>query len=115
MNERYFYIWRNHIGRTCFGIANNAEQRKRKYEGHNGFEVNWLRLYKGPAAHIEDLEYNVKLEFTEHLFCTFGGKYEWVNQDIATDQVIGWIEYEIANKYNKIIQPVEIVNSLSKP
>lgn len=100
---RYLYIWANHLGKTCFGITSNPDNRKRKYEGHNGFEVNWLKLYVGPDNHIEDLEDKIKQEFWDHLFETGIGKYEWIQETISTEQVIKWLEWEIENTYDSII------------
>lgn len=104
---RYLYIWANHVGRTCFGITSNPENRKRKYEGHNGFEVKWLKLYKGPAAHIEDLEDRIKGEFHEHQFGTGIGKYEWINETIKTEHIISWLDWECENTYENRIVSVD--------
>ena len=100
---RYLYIWTNHLGRTCYGITSNPDTRKRKYEGHNGFEVNWLKLYAGPSNHIEDLEDRIKGEFWDHLFQTTTGKYEWIRETVSTEQVIQWLEWEIENTYDGLI------------
>ncbi len=100
---RYLYIWANHLGKTCFGITSNPDNRKRKYEGHNGFEVNWLKLYVGPDNHIEDLEDKIKHEFWDHLFETGIGKYEWIQETVSTEHVIKWLEWEIENTYDSII------------
>ena len=100
---RYLYIWTNHLGRTCYGITSNPDTRKRKYEGHNGFEVNWLKLYAGPSNHIADLEDRIKGEFWDHLFQTTTGKYEWIRETVSTEQVIQWLEWEIENTYNGLI------------
>jgi hypothetical protein len=100
---RYLYIWSNHVGKTCFGITSNLETRKRKYEGHCGFEITFTKVYQGPANHIEDLEDNIKREFYQHLFSTGIGKYEWINQDVTTEQVLSWIDWEIENTYNNLI------------
>ena len=100
---RYLYIWSNHVGKTCFGITSNLENRKRKYEGHCGIEITFDKVYAGPANHIEDLEDNIKREFYDHLFATGSGKYEWINQEVSTEQVLGWINWEIENTYNNLI------------
>jgi hypothetical protein len=60
-------------------------------------------VYQGPANHIEDLEDNIKREFYQHLFSTGIGKYEWINQDVTTEQVLSWIDWEIENTYNNQI------------
>jgi hypothetical protein len=104
---RYLYIWSNHVGRTCFGITSNPENRKRKYEGHNGFEVNWLRLYSGPANHIEDLEDRIKGEFWDHMFATGTGKYEWIQETVSTEQILNWLDWECENTYSNQIKEVE--------
>lgn len=98
--ERYLYIWHNHVGKTCFGITSNTENRKRNYEGHCGFEIHFDRVYAGPANHIEDLEDRIKGEFVDYLFSTGTGKYEWINEDIPTANIIGWIDWEAENTYN---------------
>jgi len=93
---RYLYIWSNHLGRTCFGITSNPETRKRKYEGHTGFEVTWTRLYEGPANHIEDL-----------VFQTNTGKYEWIRETVSTEQILNWLDWECENTYNNLIKTVD--------
>lgn len=100
---RYLYIWKNYIGKTCFGITSNVENRKRKYEGHCGHEVHFDRLYEGPANHIEDLENRIKDEFWNHMFATGTGKYEWINEEIETEQILNWIDWEIENTYERKI------------
>ena len=95
------------MGRTCFGITSNPDNRKRKYEGHTGFEVNWTKLYAGPSNHIEDLEDRIKSEFWDHLFYTTTGKYEWIREDINTDQIIQWLEWEVENTYENVINEVD--------
>lgn len=101
---KYLYIWNNHFGKTCFGITSDSERRRRKYEGHCGFEVTWTELYQGPTNHIEDLETRIKTEFWDHLFFTSSGKYEWINETIPVEQVLNWIDWEIENTYNNQIQ-----------
>jgi hypothetical protein len=103
---RYLYIWANHLGKTCFGITSSPDNRKRKYEGHNGFEVNWLKLYSGPDNHIEDLEDRIKSEFWNHLFETGNGKYEWIQETVSTEHIVSWIEWEIENTYSNLISVV---------
>jgi|TARA_R110002167_G_scaffold2303_11_gene11908 hypothetical protein len=100
---RHLYIWSNVAGKTCFGITSNLDNRRRKYEGHNGFAIEFTDVFSGPANHIEDLETQIKNEFDEHLFHTGIGKYEWINETIATEQVVGWIQWEIENTYNNQI------------
>ena len=100
---RYLYIWSNATGKTCFGITSNIENRKRKYEGHCGIEIKFTNVFQGPSNHIEDLEDNIKKEFRDHLFSTGIGKYEWINENIDTDTVLGWKRWEIENTYNKLV------------
>jgi hypothetical protein len=103
----YFYLWSNHLGRTCFGITGNPENRRRKYEGHCGHEVLFEKLYEGPQALIEDLEDRIKGEFFEYLFGTGIGKYEWIRENVPTEQVYGWVDWEVAESYNKQIALIE--------
>lgn len=98
----YFYLWSNHLGRTCFGITGHPENRRRKYEGHCGHEVIFDKLYEGPQTLIEDLEDRIKGEFYEHLFSTGIGRYEWILEDVPYEQVHGWVEWEIVNSYSTI-------------
>ena len=100
---RYLYVWSNHIGKTCFGITSNVDNRRRKYEGHCGHEVRFDHLYSGPANHIEDLEDRIKSEFHDYLFATTSGKYEWINEEIKTSQIIDWLNWEIENTYEGLI------------
>jgi len=109
---RYLYIWSNHIGKTCYGITSNVENRKRKYEGHCGHEVNFDHVYTGPANHIEDLEDRIKSEFWDHLFGTGTGRYEWINENVATDQILQWIAWEIENTYENLITKVDATSNI---
>lgn len=79
------------------------DNRRRKYEGHCGHEVRFDHLYCGPANHIEDLEDRIKSEFHDYLFATTSGKYEWINEEIKTSQIIDWLNWEIENTYNNQI------------
>ena len=106
---RYLYIWHNHIGRTCFGITSNVENRRRKYEGHCGHAVRFDCVYQGPANHIEDLEDRIKDEFWNFLFRTGTGKYEWINEQVSQQQVDNWLQWEIENTYNNQISKVDTV------
>lgn len=101
--ERFFYLWKNHLGRTCFGITSNPDSRRRKYEGHCGYAVCFDALWCGPDSLIEDLEDQFKTEFWEYLLDTDSGKYEWVLETIAFQNIVGWINWEIENTYNKRI------------
>ena len=104
----YFYLWKNHLGRTCYGITGNPENRRRKYEGHCGYPVKFDHLFEGPQALIEDLEDQVKSEFWEHMFGTEIGKYEWIREDIPNEQVVGYVKWEVENTYNNnIVTKVE--------
>jgi hypothetical protein len=96
----YFYIWHNHVGRTCFGVTGNPFTRLKKYEGHAGVEVSFDVLFEGPESHVRDLEVNVKAEFWDHLFQSGKSeKYEWINNTVSTEQVINWVQWEIDNNY----------------
>ena len=103
---RYFYLWTNHLGRTCFGITSNPEGRRRKYEGHCGHEVKFERLYEGPRTLIEDLEDRIKGEFYDYLLDTGAGKYEWI-LELPSEQVFGWVDWEVNNSYSDQIGLVD--------
>jgi len=102
----YFYLWTNHLGSTCFGITGNPEGRRRKYEGHCGHVVKFERLYEGRQTLIEDLEDSIKSEFYEHLLDTGAGKYEWI-LNVPSEQVLGWVEWEINNSYANLITHID--------
>ena len=108
--ERFFYLWKNHMGRTCFGITSNPDSRRRKYEGHCGYAVSFTALWSGPNTLIEDLEDQFKSEFWEHLLETDSGKYEWVLETIDYNTVVSWIQWEIENSYNNCIQNITLVS-----
>lgn len=102
MNTKYFYLWKNHVANTCFGITSNPENRLRKYEGHCGVPVKFDYLFEGPSNLIEDLEDRLKDTFWDHLF----NKYEWVRGDAYSfDEVVAWVEWEIENTYDNLIVP----------
>ena len=73
--------------------------------------VQFDHVYVGPSNHIEDLEDRIKSEFWEHLFATGTGKYEWINENIDTAQVLQWVEWEIENTYENLITK-EIKNDI---
>ena len=106
---RFLYLWNNVAGKTCFGITSNVDNRRRKYEGHNGFAVEFTHVYEGPANHIEDLENKIKGEFYEHMFHTGIGKYEWINETVDKEQVVGWINWEIENPYQGMIKEMPLL------
>jgi len=49
----------------------------------------------------------VKNDFREHLFRTSGGYYEWINEDVPLDDVIGWLDWEANHTYQGLIERYE--------
>ena len=92
MSEYYFYMWRHpYTGMTCYGITGNPEQRLRKYEGHNGFEVNWSYLIGANESTIRELEKKLKnLIVTKGYACK---GYEWILADVGYDSIEKTVEY----------------------
>lgn len=101
--DKNLYIWHNNFNRTCFGITGNLEGRKRNYEGHCGHAVQFDVTYVGPQNHIEDLEDRIKGEFYNFLVDFGNGKKEWINEEIETEHLISWIDWEIENTYEGMI------------
>lgn len=98
------YLWQNHywntdqhrvVSKVCFGITGNLDRRRNGYEGHVGHDVDWAAAWTGPERLIRQLETKIKLDFQDYIWSGYKGfKYEWLNEDIALEQMIGWVDYE---------------------
>jgi len=103
---QYFYLWQHRIvlpddkivSRTCFGITGNPDNRRNGYEGHVGNTVEFAHLWTGPYRPIKDLEDHIKEAFNDFLFVGHRNfKYEWINEDVTFEQILGWVEWETNN------------------
>jgi len=104
-----FYLWRHRfvddatdkiIARTCFGITSNADARTQGYEGHCGHVVKFARLWAGPERLIRELEARIKRDFFQYTVVGTGGfRYEWINEEIAFDDIVRWVEWEVENTF----------------
>jgi hypothetical protein len=43
------------------------------------------------------------------LFHTGIGKYEWINETVEKEQVVGWINWEIENTYQGMIKEMPLL------
>lgn len=100
---KFLYLWRNHVNKTCFGITSNLERRRSKYQGHTGVPVEFSHVWKGPPNLIEDLETKIKESYYEYLFATDIGKYEWINAEVAYNDVVEAIKFEAENSYDNLV------------
>lgn len=105
--QYYFYVWQNAVYRTCFGITGNLDNRRRKYEGHNGVTVEFQHVWQGPETLIKDLENKVKAEYHEYLWGTNAGKYEWIDQDIPLSEFLNWVGWEMDETYEGRITKIK--------
>jgi hypothetical protein len=115
-SDYYFYLWRNRIvlddntivTRTCLGITGSAERRTQGYEGHCGHTVKFAKLWLGPKRLIQELEIKIKSDFHDYLFVGTGGfRYEWIKEEIAFDDIVRWVEWEIKNTFVGITEVKE--------
>lgn len=111
--QYYFYLWRHRfvddatdqiLTRTCFGITSNPVGRVQGYEGHVGHTVRFARLWTGPERLIRELESRIKSDFFQHIFVgTNGFRYEWINESVDFDNIVGWVEWEVENTFGNIV------------
>lgn len=103
VRNKWFYLWQNKIVlpddeiiiRTCFGITGDRDGRRNGYEGHVGHTIEFKDLWYGPARPIIDLESRIKAEFHDYLLVGYRNfRYEWINEEIDYEQILGWIEWE---------------------
>lgn len=84
------------LDRVCFGITKDPDGRRNGYEGHVGHSVEFVHLWQGPERVIRELENKIKVDFQDYLVRGHRNfVYEWLTQDIALDQITGWIDYEL--------------------
>lgn len=105
MTTRYLYLWQHRfwdpvqqkiLDRVCFGITGDPDGRRNGYEGHVGHAVEFAHLWQGPERVIRELENKIKMDFQDHLVKGHRNfVYEWLTEDIAMDQILGWVQYEI--------------------
>lgn len=90
-NDYFFYLWRHpYTGMTCYGKSGNPDVRKRKYEGHNGFEVNWSYLVSAEKEVISQVENELKT-IIQRLNVGFQS-YEWISKDVDYDTIVQQVE-----------------------
>ena len=109
VKQHYFYLWRHRyvnddtnevVIRTCLGITSNPTSRVQGYEGHVGHTVKFTALWAGPERLIRDLEDKIKREFYDYLFVGTGNfRYEWIDENIQHEDVVNWVQWEVANSY----------------
>ena len=99
-----FYLWKHRIvlpddtivTRTCFGITGNLDDRKNGYEGHIGQTMQFHSVWEGPNRVIRSIEHKIKATFDAHRVVGHRNfKYEWIDESIAFDQILGWVEWEL--------------------
>jgi hypothetical protein len=105
----YFYLWRHRfvddatdqiIARTCFGITSNPDGRTQGYEGHVGHVVKFAKLWTGSERLIRELETRIKSDFHQQIVVGTGGfRYEWINETIDFDSIVGWVNWETENTF----------------
>lgn len=110
----HFYLWRHRyvdddteavVSRTCFGITSNLDSRQNGYEGHVGHAIRWAALWHGPERQIRELEHRLKTAFRDYLFAGHNDfVYEWVDENIAFEDIYNWVEWEVANTFADIEQ-----------
>jgi hypothetical protein len=103
----YFYIWKRRVvldtsdtivTRTCFGISNNIRKRIDYYFSHVGEQVRLTAAWSGPARVARELELHLKTQFSAYLVRgRRENKIEWVSEEVTTDQIIKWVEWEVSN------------------
>lgn len=107
----YFYLWQHRyidaadqiIARTCFGITKNITDRVKGYEGHVGHVVEFGHVWQGPERLIRELESRIKSDFYNKIFTgTDNYRYEWIQESVKFEEVVGWTEWEVANTFNGI-------------
>lgn len=113
----HFYLWRHRfvddatdqiISRTCFGITSNVEARIHGYEGHVGHVVKFAKLWTGPERLIRELENRIKADFRQQIVVGTGGfRYEWINEEIAFNDIVRWVEWEVENTFIGITEVKE--------
>lgn len=105
----YFYLWRHRfvddaadkiIARTCFGITSNPAGRTQGYEGHVGHVVKFARLWTGSERLIRELETRIKSDFYQQIVVGTGGfRYEWIDETVNFENIVQWVEWEVANTF----------------
>lgn len=112
--SKYFYLWQHRVvlpgdqivTRTCFGITGNLDNRRNNYEGHVGHEIEFSHVWVGLDRPIRELEIKIKAAFEDYLVQGHRGfTYEWINEQVPYEQILGWVEYEVdgqpsINKFN---------------
>jgi hypothetical protein len=105
--SKYFYLWQHRmvlpddriVTRTCFGITGNLDNRRNNYEGHVGHEIEFSHVWAGLDRPIRELEIKIKSAFADYLVKGFRDfTYEWINEEVAYEQILGWVEYEVEDQ-----------------
>ena len=93
----HFYMWRHpYTNMTCYGITGDADNRKRTYQGGNGFDINWTYLVEGDAREIRKLEKTLKqkikeIETSRGIKISYGD-YEWISADVEYESIVQLVE-----------------------
>lgn len=102
--SKYFYLWQHLVvlpgdkivTRTCFGITGNLDNRRNAYEGHVGHKIEFKDIWVGLDRPIRELEIKIKSAFQDYLISGHRGfVYEWINEEVPYEQILGWINYEL--------------------
>ena len=101
--EEFFYLWINHLDRTCYGKTSDPNARKMKYEGHYGDVVEWTFLAKGSdVPQLEDALKSLVFKAGKGFH-----NYEWIMEDVSYES----IEKNIQDLINDNAFEVEIIQS----
>jgi len=111
-----FYMWRHpYTGMTCYGITGDTNNRKRTYQGGNGFDIIWAYLVCGDSKEIKKLEKTLKQKIKEIETNTNAklsyGDYEWIVADVEFDSIVQLVESFIAEDNYKTLEVILKENS----
>jgi hypothetical protein len=86
--DYYFYILeKNPEGRVGFGVTGSPNARLEDYISHNGREMTFPYVYKGPAPHVRKLEKVIKRQYHDRLWHPFGRLKEWFLEEYSVEDV----------------------------
>lgn len=86
------------VTRTCFGITGNLDDRQNGYEGHIGHAMNFESVWCGPSRVIRTIEHKIKATFDSNRVSGHRNyKYEWIDEQIPFEQVLGWVDWELGD------------------
>ena len=92
MTDKSFYLWLHPYNyRICYGITTALNRRRKKYEAHAGFDVEFSYVVTDKSHKIDELEQRLKdiVAKTKNNWKS----YEWINGDIGYNSVIELVEF----------------------